>query len=166
MAWGQVTRWLHLSIAGRHILGTCDCPIYYPFHGLQLSKAYTQLCPKRDHVSSEARCLHQALHLSMCRKLLRHDWHLQDACRSLPQQLSLHGGWHTYACVEIFLVDLRDFQLLGTHHLEIPSSAIKQHNRLSAHFTDFFSCQNLLCSSVHELPSLVSLRQSGMTTCW
>ena len=123
MAWGQVTRWLHLSIAGRHILGTCDCPIYYPFHGLQLSKAYTQLCPKRDHVSSEARCLHQALHLSTCRKLLRHDWHLQDACRSLPQQLSLHGGWHTYACVEIFLVDLRDFQLLGTHHLEIPSSA-------------------------------------------
>ena len=123
MAWGQVTRWLHLSIAGRHILGTCDCPIYYPFHGLQLSKAYTQLCPKIDHVSSEARCLHQALHLSMSRKLLRHDWHLQGACRSLPQQLSLHVGWHTYACVEIFLVDLRDFQLLGTHHLEIPSSA-------------------------------------------
>ena len=24
---------------------------------------------------------------------------------------------------DIFLVDLRDFQLLGTHHLEIPSSA-------------------------------------------
>ena len=92
MAWGQVTRWLHLSIAWRHILSTFDCPIYYPFHGLQLSKAYTQLWPKRDHVSSEARCLHQALHLSMCRKLLRHDWHLQDACRSLPQQLSLHGG--------------------------------------------------------------------------
>ena len=82
-----------------------------------------QVCSKRDPVSSEARCLHQALHLSMCRKLLRYDWHLQDACRSLPQQLSLHGGWHTYACIKIFLLDLGDFQLSRTRHLGIPSSA-------------------------------------------
>ena len=97
--------------------------LWLSYLSCHLSKTYSYalretLCPLRLGVFTK--------HLTwawLCRKLLRHDWHLQDACRSLPQQLSLHGGWHTYACIKIFLVDLGDFQLSRTHLLGIPSSA-------------------------------------------